>query len=89
MPANILAWVLSQATEGVKLVRGRVTRVSLEGEARWRINMSCTDAPLYRGRSLALTGPGVHRPFPHDPDAAPRIFHCDSQAHRAGAHSDR
>jgi mycobactin lysine-N-oxygenase len=75
-----LAWVLSQATEGVKLVRGRVTRVSLEGEARWRIDVEdCTDAPLYRGRALALTGPGVHRPFPHDPDAAPRIFHCDSR----------
>ena len=29
----------------------------------------CTDSPLYRGRALALTGPGVHRPFPHDPEA--------------------
>jgi mycobactin lysine-N-oxygenase len=76
-----LAWVLERATEGVKLVRGRVTRVSLDAPgARWRIDVAeCTDAPSYRGRALALTGPGVHRPFPHDPDAAERIFHCDSR----------
>jgi mycobactin lysine-N-oxygenase len=76
-----LAWVLTRATEGVKLVRGRVTRVSLEQEGHsWRIDVEdCTDSPLYRGRALALTGPGVHRPFPHDPNAAPRIFHCDSR----------
>jgi mycobactin lysine-N-oxygenase len=29
--------------------------------------------------ALALTGPGVHRLLAHDPDAAPRIFHCDSR----------
>jgi mycobactin lysine-N-oxygenase len=76
-----LAWALSRATEGVRLVRGRVTRVSLEEEGRrWRIDVAeCTDSPLYRGGALVLTGPGVHRPFPHDPDAAPRIFHCDSR----------
>jgi mycobactin lysine-N-oxygenase len=75
-----LAWVLSRATEGVRLVRGRVTRVALEDGRRWRIDVAeCTDAPLYRGRALALTGPGVHRPFPHDPGAAARIFHCDSR----------
>lgn len=75
-----LAWVLSRATDGVRLVRGRVTRVSLEECGRWRIDVEdCTDAPLYRGSALALTGPGVHRPFAHDPDAAPRIFHCDSK----------
>jgi mycobactin lysine-N-oxygenase len=75
-----LAWVLSRATEGVELVRGRVTRVSLETGERWRIDVAdCTDSPLYRGRALALTGPGVHRPFPHDPAAADRIFHCDSR----------
>jgi mycobactin lysine-N-oxygenase len=76
-----LAWVLSHATEGVRLVRGRVTRVSLEQQRRrWRIDVAdCTDSPLYRGRALALTGPGVHRPFPHDPAAAERVFHCDSR----------
>ncbi|HEV3320461.1 MAG TPA: SidA/IucD/PvdA family monooxygenase [Solirubrobacteraceae bacterium] len=76
-----LAWVLERATEGVKLVRGRVTRVSLDAaDEHWRIDVAeCTDSPLYRGRALALTGPGVHRPFSHDPDAAPRIFHCDSR----------
>jgi mycobactin lysine-N-oxygenase len=75
-----LAWVLSRATEGVKLVRGRVRSVTLEAGEGWRIDVAdCTDSPLYRGRALALTGPGVHRPFPHDPAAAERIFHCDSR----------
>ncbi len=32
-----------------------------------------------RGRALLLTGPGVHRAFPHDPAAEPRVLHCDSR----------
>jgi mycobactin lysine-N-oxygenase len=75
-----LAWALERATEGVTLVHGRVTRVSLDNERRWRIDVAESGAaPRYVGRSLALTGPGVHRRFPHDPDAAGRIFHCDSR----------
>jgi mycobactin lysine-N-oxygenase len=79
-----LAWALAHATEGVNLVRGRVTRVSLDAPAeqaeRWAIDVTdSSGSPRYLGRALALTGPGVHRPFPHDPDAAPRIFHCDSR----------
>ncbi len=75
-----LAWVLARATEGVSLVRGRVTRVSLDTKAdRWRIDVADSTGSRYRGRALVLTGPGVHRPFPHDPDAAARIFHCDSK----------
>jgi mycobactin lysine-N-oxygenase len=31
------------------------------------------------GRALLLTGPGVHRAFPHDPAAEPRVLHCDSR----------
>jgi outer membrane protein assembly factor BamB len=30
-------------------------------------------------RALLLTGPGVHRAFPHDPAAEPRVLHCDSR----------
>ncbi len=76
-----LAWVLARATEGVSLVRGRVTRVSLHAQTeRWEIEIAdSTGSPGYRARALTLTGPGVHRPFPHDPDVAPRIFHCDSR----------
>jgi len=74
-----LAWVLERATEGVTLVRGRVTRVALDSEPRWRVDVAeSAGAPRYLARSLMLTGPGVHRRFPHDPDAAERIFHCDS-----------
>jgi mycobactin lysine-N-oxygenase len=81
-----LAWVLERATAGVSLVRGRVTGVSLEEDSsegrtrRWRIEVSDSSGPpRYRARALALTGPGVHRPFAHEPAAAPRIFHCDSR----------
>lgn len=76
-----LAWVLERARTGVKLVHGRVTRISLDApRGRWRIEVAdCTDAPWYEGHALALTGPGVHRPFSHDPEAARRIFHCDSR----------
>lgn len=76
-----LAWVLQRTRTGVKLVHGRVTRIALDQPAGcWRIEVAdCTDAPSYEGHALALTGPGVHRPFPHDPEAAKRIFHCDSR----------
>ena len=33
----------------------------------------------YECDALVLTGPGVHRALPHDPDAEARIFHCDSR----------
>jgi mycobactin lysine-N-oxygenase len=76
-----LAWVLARATEGVELVHGRVTRVSLDARAgSWTIDVEGSNSsPRYRGRALALTGPGVHRPFPHDPEASSKIFHCDSR----------
>ena len=34
---------------------------------------------MLAGRALLLTGPGVHRAFPHDPAAEPRVLHCDSR----------
>jgi mycobactin lysine-N-oxygenase len=78
-----LTWVLSQATAGVTIVRGRVTRVSLpEHGERWRVDVT---GPIDAGQqeyecdALVLTGPGVHRALPHDPEAAGRIFHCDSR----------
>jgi mycobactin lysine-N-oxygenase len=75
-----LAWVLERATEGVTLVHGRVTGVSLDCERRWSIDVTAPNGSArYVARALALTGPGVHRRFPHDPEAADRIFHCDSR----------
>jgi len=106
-----LTWVLSQATAGVTIVRGRVTQVSLpEQGRRWMVEVmepsahadtngsrrepSARAAPAdgagsrssepvgrsqYECDALVLTGPGVHRALPHDPDAASRIFHCDSR----------
>jgi mycobactin lysine-N-oxygenase len=106
-----LTWVLSQATMGVTIVRGRVTQVALpEQGGRWAVEVMEPSAradtngsrPEPSGRAaapdnagprssepvgrrqyecdaLVLTGPGVHRALPHDPDAAARIFHCDSR----------
>jgi mycobactin lysine-N-oxygenase len=81
-----LAWVLARANAGVSLVRGRVTQVSLQRHAdRWAVDVAESSGRSeivqrrYGCGALALTGPGVHRLLAHDPDAAPRIFHCDSR----------
>lgn len=78
-----LGWVLARATEGVTTLRGRVVAVRLDAaRERWVIDVEGDDdgAPFQlAGRSLLLTGPGVHRAFPHDPAAEPRLLHCDSR----------
>lgn len=48
--------------------------------AHWVVDVSeSSGSRRYECGALALTGPGVHRLLPHDPGAAPRIFHCDSR----------
>ncbi|HYG96600.1 MAG TPA: SidA/IucD/PvdA family monooxygenase [Solirubrobacterales bacterium] len=79
-----LGWVLERATEGVSIYDGRVTEVSLaDGHDRWQVEVAERGRPedpeRHRGRNLVLTGPGVHRHFPHDPDVESRVFHCDSR----------
>src|SRR5262249_38415836 len=79
-----LGWVLSRATEGISLYSGRGTEGSLDrdaerGEIEGAESPEPPDPRRHRGRALVLTGPGVHRAFPHDPAAEPRIFHCDSR----------
>lgn len=75
-----LTWVLSRATEGVSHVEGRVTRVSLEGGERWAVEVEeAGGSSRHTAAALVLTGPGVHRAFPHEPDIASRVFHCDSR----------
>ena len=79
-----LGWVLERATEGVSVYDGRVTEVSLaEGHERWQVEVAerggAQDPERHFGRSLVLTGPGVHRHFPHDPEVESRVFHCDSR----------
>jgi mycobactin lysine-N-oxygenase len=78
-----LGWVLSRATEGITVLSGRVTGVALDaGSERWEIEVaergSPEDPQRHGGRALVLTGPGVHREFPHDAAIADRVFHCDS-----------
>jgi mycobactin lysine-N-oxygenase len=76
-----LTWVLSRATEGVEHVEGRVTTVSLdEAGERWVVEVEePSGSSKHAGGALVLTGPGVHRAFPHEPGIAPRVFHCDSK----------
>lgn len=79
-----LSWVLERASNGVTVYDGRVTEVSLaEGRDRWQVEVAERSRPedpeQHTGRVLILTGPGVHRHFPHDPDVESRVFHCDSR----------
>jgi mycobactin lysine-N-oxygenase len=79
-----LGWVLERATEGVSLYDGRVTEVSLADDRDlWQVEVAERGRPedpeRHLGRNLVLTGPGVHRHFPHDPDVESRVFHCDSR----------
>jgi mycobactin lysine-N-oxygenase len=75
-----LTWVLGRATEGVDHVEGRVTRISLEGDERWEVEVEGPGGTArYSAGSLVLTGPGVHREFPHEEEIAGRVFHCDSR----------
>jgi mycobactin lysine-N-oxygenase len=75
-----LTWVLSRATEGIDHVEGRVTAISLEDGARWAVEVeSAGESTRHTARGLVLTGPGVHRAFPHEPGIAARVFHCDSR----------
>jgi mycobactin lysine-N-oxygenase len=79
-----LGWVLEQTTEGICIYDGRVTEIALaDGHDRWEVEVAERGRPedpeRHFGHSLVLTGPGVHRHFPHDPDVEPRVFHCDSR----------
>jgi outer membrane protein assembly factor BamB len=78
-----LGWVLERATAGVTILPGRVVAVALDAASeRWVIDVEggAEGAPRQlAGRALLLTGPGVHRAFPHEPAAEPRVLHCDSR----------
>lgn len=75
-----LTWVLGRAGEGVGHVSGRVTRISLEDGERWAVDVDeAAGTSRHTARALVLTGPGIHRAFPHEPAIAERVFHCDSR----------
>jgi mycobactin lysine-N-oxygenase len=79
-----LGWVMERATEGISHFHGQVSGVSLTPERDgWEVEVSergeQSDPVRHRGRSLILTGPGIHREFAHDPAIADRVFHCDSR----------
>ena len=57
-----------------------MTRVSLEDGERWAVEVEEPDGgSRHAARALVLTGPGIHRAFPHEPGIASRVFHCDSR----------
>jgi mycobactin lysine-N-oxygenase len=76
-----LTWVLSRATEGVEHLAARVTEVGLDEEGeRWLVEAEAGgNKSRHAGGALVLTGPGIHRAFPHEPAVADRVFHCDSR----------
>ena len=76
-----LTWVLARANEGVEHVEGRVERIELlDGGEGWRVAVAAgAGTAMHESDSLVLTGPGVHRAFPHEPGVADRLFHCDSK----------
>jgi len=76
-----LTWVLSRATEGIEHVSGRVSQVRLdEAGERWVVEVEEDGgSSIHVGGALVLTGPGIHRAFPHEPAVADRVFHCDSK----------
>lgn len=76
-----LSWALSRATDGVSHVHGRVAQVSLDPDGeRWLVEVEEPEQRSQHGAgALVLTGPGIHRAFPHEPGIAPRVFHCDSR----------
>jgi mycobactin lysine-N-oxygenase len=76
-----LTWVMSRATEGVSHLHGRVAAVSLEeGGERWLVDVEEPSGnSQHTCAALVLTGPGVHRSFPHEPSVASKVFHCDSR----------
>jgi mycobactin lysine-N-oxygenase len=79
-----LSWALERASTGISHFHGRVARVGLtDAGDGWEIEVEepgdRADPVCHRGRGLVLTGPGVHRDFPADPDVAERVFHCDSR----------
>jgi len=76
-----LTWVLSRATGGVEHVAGRVERAELEeGGEGWSVEVAEPGgSSRHSCGALVLTGPGVHRAFPHEPEVASRLFHCDSR----------
>jgi mycobactin lysine-N-oxygenase len=76
-----LTWVLSRASEGVEHLPARVTQVTLdEAGERWVVEAEEDGgSSRHSGGALVLTGPGIHRAFPHEPAVADRVFHCDSK----------
>ena len=76
-----LTWVISRATEGVEHLEGQVVQVTLDSEGeRWIVEVEEDGGRSRHACSaLVLTGPGIHRAFPHEPGVAERVFHCDSK----------
>ena len=58
-----------------------MTEVTLDEDGeRWLVEAEADGGKSrHAGGALVLTGPGIHRAFPHEPAVADRVFHCDSR----------
>ncbi|HEU4905006.1 MAG TPA: SidA/IucD/PvdA family monooxygenase [Solirubrobacterales bacterium] len=75
-----LTWVLSRAVEGIERIDGRVAQVTLDDGGGWAVEVEeAGGRRRHVAKALVLTGPGIHRAFPHEPEIAGRVFHCDSR----------
>src|SRR5258705_5500414 len=76
-----LTWVLSRATQGVTHLRARGAQVTVDSTGeRWVVEAEeASGTSQHTCGALVLTGPGIHRAFPHEPAVAERVFHCDSK----------
>jgi mycobactin lysine-N-oxygenase len=75
-----LAWVHARATAGVRHVRGRVEQIALDEDEGWTVDVATAEGRRReQAGALALTGSGVHRHLPHEPEAALWVMHCDDR----------
>ncbi|HEY7457047.1 MAG TPA: SidA/IucD/PvdA family monooxygenase [Solirubrobacterales bacterium] len=75
-----LTWVLDRATAGIEHIEGRVAQVTLREGEGWEVEIEQPNGRTrHTAAALVLTGPGIHRAFPHDPEVGSRLFHCDSR----------
>jgi mycobactin lysine-N-oxygenase len=76
---DYLAWVLARAGNGVSVVRGRVSHVSLtHARDRWLVDVEGPAQPCrFACKAFVLTGQGAQRLLSHDIDAGPRVLDCE------------
>lgn len=72
--AEYLGWVAGQITSGIQIVTGQVEEISSLGD-RWRLSLkNGSNRSVIEGDGLVITGPGMARTLPGQPNSHPRVF---------------